>query len=421
MGILFTAVTLAIFIIAMAIYLGRKHCLSPQSKTIKVGILHSLTGTMAINGNAVKDATLMAIQEINDNGGLLGKKIHPIIKDGRSDWAHFAKLTEYLINKDKVCVVFGCWASAGRKSVKPLFEKYNHLLIYPVQYEGLEESPNIIYNGAAPNQQIIPTVKWAFDNLGKTFFLVGSDYIFPHAANAIIHEQIKALGGKVVGEEYVLLGGIDIDHIINKIFDTKPDVIINTLNGDSNIPFFKSLRDKGIHSDKTPTISFSMGENMLTHMNAAELAGDYAAGNYFQNIPNEINHRFIKNYKRKYGEHRVTDDSIESAYFGVYLWAQAVKDAQTEDVNKVRPAMKGQTYVAPEGTVYVDPKNQHTWKTVRIGKIRADGQFDIIWSSLNPIQPIPYPVYRTKAEWESFLNQLYISWGNNWANGIQQE
>ncbi|TAE56372.1 MAG: urea ABC transporter substrate-binding protein [Nostocales cyanobacterium] len=383
---------------------------------IKVGILHSLTGTMAISEKSVVDATLMAIEEINKSGGILGRQIEPITVDGKSDWNTFAQAAEHLITQEKVVTVFGCWTSASRKTVKPIFEKYNHLLIYPVQYEGLETSPNIVYTGAAPNQQIIPAVKWSFDNLGKRFFLVGSDYIFPRTANAIIKDQVQALQGEILGEEYIILGSNQVEKIVKKIVETQPEVILNTINGDSNIAFFKAIRKAGITPEKIPIISFSLAEEELQNLPNQDVVGDYAAWNYFQNIDTPTNKKFIQKFKNKYGRDRVTSDPIEAGYFGVYLWAQAVKEGGIDDVNTIRENIKEQSFKAPGGVVYIDPDNQHTWKTVRVGKIKSDGQFKIVWTSVKPIRPIPYPISRSKGEWEKFTNNLYQGWNKNWAN-----
>lgn len=424
-------------------------------ESIKVGVLHSLSGTMAISEKPVVDATLMAIEEINEEGGLLGRKIEPIVIDGKSDWPTFAKEAERLISEEKVSVIFGCWTSASRKTVKPIFEKYDHLLFYPVQYEGLESSPNIIYTGAAPNQQIIPAVKWAFDNLGKRFFLVASDYVFPRSANAIIKDQVAALRGTIVGEEYVLLGSHDVEDMVQKIIKTKPDVILNTINGDSNLAFFEELayrfKDSGINKEDIPIISFSIAEAELIAFNWEEfpemlkehiiqkrhptdqhithemignivteikdfMTGNYASWNYFQSIDTQDNKSFIERFKNKYGQKRVTDDPMEAGYFGVYLWAQAVEEAGTDDVRQVRKVIVNQSFKAPEGMVYVEPENNHVWKTVRIGRIKEDGQFDIVWSSENPIKPLPYPIYRSKLEWDKMLQDLYDGWGGRWAN-----
>lgn len=386
------------------------------AEPIKVGVLHSLTGTMAISEQSVVDATLLAISEINQNGGVLGRKIQPIVVDGKSDWPTFAAAAEKLITQDRVVTIFGCWTSASRKTVKPVFEKYDHLLIYPVQYEGLEQSPNIIYTGAAPNQQIIPAVKWSVDNLGKRFFLVGSDYVFPRTANAIIKDLVRALQLEIVGEEYVLLGSTEVDGIIQKILAAQPDVILNTINGDSNVAFFQALRAAGITPDKIPTISFSIAEEELRHLNIKDMVGDYAAWNYFQSIDSAENQRFVRLFKEKYGQDRVTNDPIEAAYFGVHLWAQAVEEAGTDNVRAIREAMGDRSWNAPEGILYIDADTQHTWKTVRIGQITETGQFKILWTSDKPIRPVPYPISRTKGEWDNFLQQLYDGWNQQWAN-----
>lgn len=387
-----------------------------RKNPIRVGILHSLTGTMAISETSVANATRMAIEEINQKGGVLGRPIEIQMVDGKSDWGNFEREAERLITQEKVCTVFGCWTSASRRTVKPIFEKYHHLLIYPVQYEGLEQSPNIVYTGAAPNQQIIPAVKWSFDNLGKRFFLVGSDYVFPRTANAIIRDQVTALGGEIVGEEYLLLGNKDVKTIVDKIAATRPNVILNTINGDSNLAFFKELRAAGITPDQIPTLSFSIAEEELRNSDVKNMVGDYAAWNYFQSVNSEKNRRFVEHFKQKYGAERVTDDPIEAGYFGVYLWAQAVEDAGKDDVNLIRENIKRQSLDAPGGIVYIDPDNLHTWKVVRIGKIRQDGQFDVVWSSEKPIRPVPYPIYRSKDQWNQLLDGFYRQWGGQWAN-----
>lgn len=387
-----------------------------QKESIKVGVLHSLSGTMAISETDVKNATLMAIDEINAQGGLLGRQIEPIVVDGKSDWGTFAKVADSLITQAKVEVIFGCWTSASRKTVKPVFEKHNHLLFYPVQYEGVEQSPNIVYTGAAPNQQIIPAVKWNADNHGKRFFLVGSDYVFPRTANEIIKEQVKGLEGEILGEEYIKLGSKDVSKAVAQIIATKPDVILNTINGDTNIEFFKELRKAGITPQTIPTMSFSIAEAELLSMNTKEMVGDYTAWNYFQSINSKNNIAFVKRFQDKYGKNKVTDDPIEAGYFGVYLWAEAVKQAGETSPTAVRANLAEQSYEAPEGLVYIDGTTQHTWKPVRIGQIREDGQFNIVWDSERPVRPVPFPNYHTKAEWDLFLYQLYTGWKNNWAN-----
>ncbi|GAB4258854.1 urea ABC transporter substrate-binding protein [Thermincola ferriacetica] len=369
---------------------GEKSTRSSED-TIKVGILHSLSGTMAISEVSVKDATLMAIEEINASGGLLGKKIEPIIEDGASDWPTFAEKAKKLLQQDKVAAIFGCWTSASRKAVLPVVEEYNGLLWYPVQYEGLEASKNIFYTGAEPTQQIVPAVSWLIKNRGKDFFLLGSDYVFPRTANKIIKAQLKAEGGNLVGEEYTPLGHTDYSTIINKIKTARPKVIFNTLNGDSNVAFFKQLRDAGITSKDITVMSVSAAEEEIKGIGAQNMAGHLAVWNYFQSTDTPENKAFVEKYKAKYGQDRVTDDPIEAGYFGVYLWAEAVKKAGSTDVDKVREAAKsGIEFKAPEGLVKIEPENQHTWKTVRIGEVQADGQFKELWSTGRPIKPDPF-------------------------------
>lgn len=383
---------------------------------IKVGVLHSFTGTMAISEKPVAEATLLAIEEINERGGVLGRPIQPIVVDGRSDWQTFANEAEKLIVEEKVSAIFGGWTSASRKTMEPVFEKYNNLLFYPVQYEGLEQSPNIVYTGAAPNQQVIPAIDWAIEHLGTRFFLIGSDYVFPRSANEIMKERIKELGGEVVGEEYSLLGNKNFTEIVDKIIETQPDVILNTINGDSNLWFFKELRAGGISPQHIPTISFSIGENEIEYMNVKDMAGDYAAWNYFQSLDTQENQNFVNNFKTKYGSNRVTGDPMEAGYIGVYLFAKAIELSRNDDPLAIRDAIKGVTISAPEGIIGVDPKTQHVLKVVRIGQILENGQFKIVASSEVPILPIPYPHYKSKAEWESFLLALYRGWNNNWSN-----
>ncbi|MBF0299892.1 MAG: urea ABC transporter substrate-binding protein, partial [Oligoflexia bacterium] len=380
-----------------------------------------LTGTMAESEIPLKNATLMAIDEINESGGLIGKKIVPIVVDGKSDWPTSAKEAERLIVEEKVKVVFGCWTSACRKTVKPIFEKYNNLLFYPLQYEGLESSPNIIYTGATANQQIIPAIRWSYDNLGKKFFLVGSDYIFPRVANKIVKLVLEALGGTLLGEEYVLLGSNDFSKIAEKIAKTKPDVIINTINGDSNISFMKEIQKLNIWTNKTPVMFFSVGESELQAMKDLspnlKLEGNYACWNYFQSIDSVANKNFVARFKKKFGENSTINDPMFNGYLGVNLWSTAVKNSLNEDIYKNKRLLYHFAYPSPEGVVSFDRETNHLWKTVRIGKIKKDLQFEIIWSSGRPIRPRPYPETRfSRKEWKQFVEDLYEGWGRHWAN-----
>ncbi|MGK7921250.1 MAG: urea ABC transporter substrate-binding protein [Trichodesmium sp.] len=364
-----------------------------QQEIIKVGILHSLTGTMAISEKNVVDAELFAIAEINELGGVLGKRIEPIIEDGNSDWPTFAEKATKLINQDRVVTVFGCWTSASRKAVLPVFESKNHILWYPIQYEGQECSQNIFYTGATPNQQIEPAVKWLFENKSQEFFLIGSDYIFPRTANAIIKAKIDTLGGQILGENYLVIGSQEFREIIAEIRKKLPNggAIFNTLNGDSNIGFFRELSAAGLTPNKYPVMSVSIGEAEVKEIGIEYLIGHYAAWNYFMTVDNmPDNQIFIQKFQEKYGNNRVINDPMEAAYIGVYLWKQAVEKAGTaNDLEKVRQAALSQTFNAPGGTVKME-NNHHLSKYVRIGEVRNDGLFEIIFSTPETVKPEPW-------------------------------
>lgn len=385
-----------------------------EEPVIRVGVLHSLTGTMAQSEQAVVDATLMAIDEINSAGGLLGRRVEPLVVDGRSDWNHFAREAERLITEEKVEVVFGCWTSACRKSVVPIFEKYDHLLIYPLQYEGLEHSANVLYTGATPNQQIIPAIQWAAGNLGKRFYLVGSDYIFPRTANRIVNDVANAIGGEVLGESYAPIGSDQFALIVERIAKTQPDVIINTINGDSNLALFRQLQQRS-ETKSIPTISFSIAEGEVAAMNGVDLNGHYAAWNYFQSIDSPDNHKFIRRFKSKFGDQRTINDPMEAAYIGVNLWATTVRLMRTSTTDIINKAITRQSFAAPEGLVSVDMKTRHLWKPVRIGRINNKGQFDIVWSSDETVHPAPFPSYKNPLHWRLFQQALYEGWDGNWS------
>jgi len=361
-----------------------------EGDAVQVGILHSLSGTMAISEVSLRDAELMAIEEINADGGVLGKQIEPIVEDGASDWPTFAEKARKLLQQDKVATIFGGWTSASRKAMLPVVEQNNGLLWYPVQYEGMEESPNIFYTGATTNQQIVPAVDWMLENQGKNIFLVGSDYVFPRTANKIVNAQLKAKGGSVVAEEYTPLGHTDYNTIISKIKAEKPDAIFNTLNGDSNVAFFKQLKDAGITSEDIPVMSVSVAEEEIRGIGTDVLEGHYAAWNYYQTTDTPENKTFVENYKAKYGEDRVTGDPIEAAYIAVYLWKEAVEKAGSFEVDEVKKVSDGIEYKAPGGVVKIDGETQHIYKTVRIGEVQADGQFKEVWNSGEQVKPDPY-------------------------------
>jgi urea transport system substrate-binding protein len=362
-----------------------------SGKTIKVGILHSLSSFMAISEVSVKDAELLAIDEINKAGGVLGKKLVPVVEDGASDWPTFAEKAQKLISTDKVAATFGGWTSASRKAMLPVFERNKALLYYPVQYEGLEASPYIFYTGATTNQQIIPGLEYLKNELKvKRLFLVGSDYVFPRTANKEIKAWAKANGMEIVGEEYSPLGNTDYATTVNKVKQVKPDAVFQTINGDSNVAFWKQFRSAGLTGDTLPVISVSTAEDEVRGIGIENVVGQLVAWNYYQTTPGAKNEAFVKAYKAKYGADRVTDDPIEAGYVGVKLWAKAVEKAGSTNPEKVKAASKGLTFDAPEGKVTIDGENQHISKTARIGKLQPDGLIKQVGGSDAPIKPDPF-------------------------------
>ena len=408
-------VIVALVVVAVGLWLGLDRLFIDRSPIV-VGILHSQTGAMAVSENSMIEAEILALEEINAAGGLLGREIQWVIADGASDWPTFATQAEKLIRDDKVCVVFGCWTSASRKSVLPVFESNDHLLVYPMAYEGLEQSNNIVYTGAAPNQQITPAVQWCHEKLGaRRYFLVGSDYIWPHCVNAIISDQLVGLGAERAGELYIPFGSTDVSAAVRAIVDAKPDVVLSSVVGDSAIAFAKQLREAGIRPDKTPVLTFALGENELRTVAREDMVGNYAAWNYFQSLDRPENVKFVRNFKARFGMDRPVSGVMEAAYNSVRLWAQAVGEADSTDVRQVRYAIRHQSLNAPSGIIAVDRETQHTWLPVAIGRIRADGQFDVVWSSGIAVRPVPFPSSRSRESWERFVEDLHRRWGGKWA------
>ena len=376
---------------------------------IKVGILHSLSGTMAISETSLKDVALMAIEEINSEGGLLGKQLEPVVVDPASDWPLFAEKARELIQKQKVAVTFGCWTSVSRKSVLPVFEEYNGLLFYPVQYEGEESSYNVFYTGAAPNQQAIPAVEYLMSEDGggaKRFVLLGTDYVYPRTTNKILNYFLKEKGipAKDIMESYTPFGHNDYQTIVAKIkkFSAgKPTAVISTINGDSNVPFYKELGNQGVTAEDIPVVAFSVGEEELRGIDTKPLVGHLAAWNYFMSISTPENEKFIdkwnayvKKNKLPGGSKRVTNDPMEATYIGIKMWAQAVKQAGTTNVDAVRQAIGGQTVQSPSGfNITMDAKNHHLHKPVVIGEITENGQFEVVWQTAGPIRADAWSPY----------------------------
>lgn len=379
-----------------------------SADAVKVGILHSLSGTMAISETSLRDVVLMAIDEINSSGGVLGKQIEAVVVDPASDWDLFAEKAKDLINGDDVAVTFGCWTSVSRKSVLPVFEDYNSLLFYPVQYEGEEQSLNVFYTGATPNQQLIPAAEYLMSEDGggfKKFFLLGTDYVFPRTANKVLKAFLKSKGvaDEDIIEDYTPFHHQDYQTLVGRIkeFAVGGDAcVLSTINGDSNVPFYKEFANQGLTSDDCPIMAFSVAEDELRAMDVPPLVGHLAAWNYYQSIESAENAEFVENFKQYCadnnlpdGTDRVTDDPIEAAYFGVYVWKAAVEKAQSFDVDAVRGAVYGLEFDAPGGAKKMHDSNQHTHKPVYIGEIRPDGQFDIVYQTADLVVPDSYSTY----------------------------
>jgi urea transport system substrate-binding protein len=384
---------------------------------IRVGVLHSQTGTMALSERPVIDAVLLAIDEINGTGGLLGRRVEPIIADGQSDETVFAREAERLISKEEVCTLFGCWTSASRKAVVPVVEKHDSLLLYPVQYEGMEQSPNVVYLGPVPNQQILPALRWIVGFEGKKrWFIVGSDYVFPRAAGEVIRDEAKAQDCAILGERYLPLGDHEVADVVREIVAARPDLIINTINGDTNTAFFRALRRMGVTAKQTPTLSFSIFEEELAALGPRECAGDYVAANYFQSVSSPVNREWLGRFAAHYGKGRVVTSPMQTAYAGVRLWAQAVAKAGTDDPRAICDALRGEWYEAPQGAVQIDAKTQHLIQVARVGRVDDAGRFVDVHVSVQPIVPEPFPASRSRRQWEHFLGDLRKQWGGRWSS-----
>jgi urea transport system substrate-binding protein len=397
---------LALSAVLAAAGFGSTHLLA-QQKTVKVGVLHSLSGTMAISETVLKDVALMAIEEINAKGGVMGQKIEAVVVDPASNWPLFAEKARQLITQDKVAVVFGCWTSVSRKSVLPVFEELNGLLFYPVQYEGEELSKNVFYTGAAPNQQAIPAVEYLMSKDGggaKRWVLLGTDYVYPRTTNKILRAFLKSKGvqDKDIDEKYTPFGHSDYQTIVadvKKFAAGGKTAVISTINGDSNVPFYKELGNQGLKATDVPVVAFSVGEEELRGVDTKPLVGHLAAWNYFMSLKNPSNDAFTKKwaaYAKAKGiaghkDRPLTNDPMEATYIGVYMWKQAVEKAKSFDTDKVVAAMAGQTFTAPSGFVAkMDEKNHHLWKPVFIGEVKGDGQFSVVWKTPGPVKAQPW-------------------------------
>jgi urea transport system substrate-binding protein len=367
--------------------------LAVTDEKVTVGILHSVTGTMAISETGSVQAEKLAIKQINEAGGVLGRKIEFIQEDGASDWPTFAEKAKKLLVNDKTACVFGCWTSASRKAVLPVFEQYNGMLYYPTFYEGLEQSKNVIYTGQEATQQILAGLDWVVKEKGaKTFYLLGSDYIWPRTSNKIARKHIEKKGLKVVGEEYYPLGNTQFNSVINKIKLTKPDVIYAIVVGGSNVAFYKQLKAAGIDLSKQTLMTISVTEDEILGIGGENIAGAYACMKYFESLQNDNNKGFVKAFKEMWGKDIVIGDVTQAAYLGPWLWKLTVEKAGSFDIDKVAAASPGVEFKgAPEGYVRIH-ENHHLWSKTRVGRARLDGQYDVIYETADLMEPNPFPV-----------------------------
>ena len=369
---------------------------SAQQPPIKVGVLHSLSGTMAISETTLKDTIVMMVEEQNKKGGLLGRKLEAVVVDPASNWPLFAEKMRELLQVHKVDVVFGNWTSVSRKSVLPVVEELNGLLFYPVQYEGEESSRNVFYTGAAPNQQAIPAVEYLMSKDGgeaKRWVLLGTDYVYPRTTNKILRAFLisKGVAEADIMEEYTPFGHSDWQTIVTRVKtfagQGKKTAVVSTINGDANVPFYKELGNQGIKATDIPVVAFSVGEEELAGIDTKPLVGHLAAWNYFQSVKNPTNEAFVKQWQTFIkNPKRVTNDPMEAHYIGFLMWTQAVAQAGSTNVDAVRQAMYGQKVKAPGGFESVMNTNHHLSKPVMIGEIKADGQFDVVWATKGPVK-----------------------------------
>lgn len=376
-----------------------------KTKSIRIGILHSQTGPMAFIEVPAINTALLAIKEINNRGGVLGKLLEPVLADGKSDPLIFAQEAERLITQEKVAVIFGCVTSASRKAVLPVIEKHNHFLIYPMHYEGLEESKNVLYIGITPSQNILPGITWCFYNKGKKFYLVGTEDMYSRPVNEIAKYHIHALGGTVVGESYVSLDSSDVAHIVKDIITQKPDVILNTITGKSNFYFFKELRSNA-SINSIASLSVNIADYEFGRMKSVRFINDYVISTYFSSLINMQFDIFIESFSDQYGPFTSTNIPAQNEYAALYMWKDAVKKSNTIDPHIIRGKILAQTALTPLEALAFD-KTRNTWQIMFLGKINFDGSVTILWNSKKVMQPFPYPPYGTSLMWNTFVQNIY--------------
>lgn len=374
---------------------------------LKVGILHSLSGSMSPVARPVVDATLLAIDELNEQGGLLGGAIEAVVVDGKSDAETFGAATERLVSRDKVQVIFGGLHPDGRRRIRQIVESHDHLLLVPGDTEGLEESPNVFYLGGVPSQRIEPALRYSIQKLGyKRFFLLGASSSASRALNAMLHDQITELGGKVVGERVVARGALDLGGALKKISSAEPQLIINTFRGDANVYFFRAWQQRDKRLRELPVLSLELDENILTLLEGTDLSQNYLAGSYFQLVSRPENTTFVERFRKKYGLHQVVTESMEAAYSSVYLWAQAVRTVGDLQMTQVRSALKSQTLQGPSAMYRFDPSSNYAWKKFHLVRIGPGNRLELLDSSPDLIRPQLFPESRTRSQWDALFGSM---------------
>jgi urea transport system substrate-binding protein len=395
-----------------------RRAISRVRPPILVGLIHSRTGPLAISELSLLDAEILALEQVNKQGGVAGREVRWEIADGRSDPATFAREALRLIEERKVDALFGGWTAECRKAMLQVVEERQNLLIFPANFEGIERSPQAIYVGGSANQVVLPAVRWCFDvRKARKFFVVGIEEIWSRVACELAKDAIKAAGGELLGESYVPLSGGDPQAIVDAIVKARPDVVLNAMVGDFNLRFYSAFRRAGLTPETMPIVAFAVSEDELRRFSPGDATGHYSAFSYYEQSERPESVAFVRQFKARNGEARAVSDTMVSAYDGVLLWAEAANEAGTGDPKIVSTRFDRQSIDAPEGVVTIDPESRIAWRPFVLGKARADGQFDLAWSLPKPIQPVTFPATRAKAGWQALAEQLKARWGGRWSSG----
>ena len=421
LGGLAAALTLAVCLVlwlgwdSFATLVALRHQALPP---IRLGLLHSQTGLLSLSEKSILDAEIMAIDEINAEGGVNGRQVVWVAPDCRSDVNVFVNEARRLLEQEKVATLFGCWTSESRKAVIPILDEFDTLLFFPGNFEGIERSPRVIYAGGAANQSILPAVRWAYDTLGsRKFFVVGLEEVWSRTSSEIAKDGVKATGADLVGESYTVSQTPAVDPIVESIRQAKPDLVLNFLYGESNIAFYAALRKAGMPPDKLPVIAFGFAEDESRRFQQADVVGQYAAWNYFQSVDRPKNREFIRKFRVKYGETRVIGDPMVAAYDSVMFWAQSAREVGPGNISALTSNLLRQSMDAPDGIITIDSDSQAFWRPFHVGRLMSNGQFELVWSISRPIRPVLYVGTRTSEQWKSFLAGLKTRWKGGWSAG----